>query len=682
MVDQVSRRPARRAAPCSTAAAAAGAASVVDGDRQAAAASRRPCDDNADDVRRRPVRRRQRSRRSLNNATDSDAVIFGRSNGAASGCTGTRAQHRHLRHQPQWVAGVHRRHQRAAPASTGSRRQRERRVRGEHQPGAGSGQRARSSCGRAMRRADSSTAVYAESGTRARGVYPAARAARTSPLRTGAVLGRSHGQLEPACMALHRRTVPGHRRPRPRARQHGRHGNRGGLRRSAATSQSPVRQRPARRGQGVVHAAPAARPIPKNRAYVDITVAGGLAPTAAIVATLPDPARDLRRDLGPGQLPDRRARPGSTSTRWPRPRRPRRWATSSSAEPPAGAPPARRRRWPRTRRARPSAAMRPRPPSARLRSSRPRPRDRHRGHRARRAADRRRRAAGSTSTRTTTSGPGQQYAIGFQAGDPGVLLRENYRTEHPPLAKIVTGSRWRRSSRSRRSPTAHHGAAAANDLPEPRLIDARPVSPGGVRGRGRRSCSRSCQPARRAVARGPHLDDQVHEPGHARGGAGVLRAARRASPPTRAWRAGSSSSAAPGRVARPRPRSRSASPARGKYLYGVAGLAIVADWLLRWRAGERVPARPRRPGRAGLAAWLRSAGWVAVAVVAFLAADPYLWPDPVGRLAASLGYHGGYATQRGGPGRPAGRSGSRSSGWRAPCRSTRSGHVPRRRSTC
>jgi arabinogalactan oligomer/maltooligosaccharide transport system permease protein len=38
------------------------------------------------------------------------------------------------------------------------------------------------------------------------------------------------------------------------------------------------------------------------------------------------------------------------------------------------------------------------------------------------------------------------------------------------------------------------------------------------------------------------------------------------------------------------------------------------------------------------------AGWVALALVAFVAADPYLWPDPIGRLASSLAYHGGYAT--------------------------------------
>ena len=87
----------------------------------------------------------------------------------------------------------------------------------------------------------------------------------------------------------------------------------------------------------------------------------------------------------------------------------------------------------------------------------------------------------------------------------------------------------------------------------------------------------------------------------------------------------------------------------GKYLYGVAGLAIVVDWALRVRASRAGPdasAGRRRPGagiRAVLGGLVPVAGFLALAFVAFLLADPYLWPDPVGRLASSLGYHVGYA---------------------------------------
>src|SRR3974377_449175 len=34
---------------------------------------------------------------------------------------------------------------------------------------------------------------------------------------------------------------------------------------------------------------------------------------------------------------------------------------------------------------------------------------------------------------------GQIYATGIQNGDWSVFTRENYRTEHPPLTKIVNG---------------------------------------------------------------------------------------------------------------------------------------------------------------------------------------------------------------------------------------------------
>ncbi|MBX7214796.1 MAG: sugar ABC transporter permease [Thermoflexales bacterium] len=67
--------------------------------------------------------------------------------------------------------------------------------------------------------------------------------------------------------------------------------------------------------------------------------------------------------------------------------------------------------------------------------------------------------------------------------------------------------------------------------------------------------------------------------------------------------------------------------AAGKYLYAVVGVAMLLDALLE---------RRRANGRALL-------GWAALAALTFIAADPYLWPDPVGRLLASVFYHAGYA---------------------------------------
>jgi ABC-type sugar transport system permease subunit len=78
--------------------------------------------------------------------------------------------------------------------------------------------------------------------------------------------------------------------------------------------------------------------------------------------------------------------------------------------------------------------------------------------------------------------------------------------------------------------------------------------------------------------------------------------------------------------------------AAGKYTYCVAGLAILADWL--WVTvppkGERGPAR--------LARWLAPAlAWGLLVIVVFVAADPRMWADGLGRLKQSVLYHASYA---------------------------------------
>jgi hypothetical protein len=104
-----------------------------------------------------------------------------------------------------------------------------------------------------------------------------------------------------------------------------------------------------------------------------------------------------------------------------------------------------------------------------------------------------------------------------------------------------------------------------------------------------------------------------------------------------------------------------------KYVYAVAGVAIALDWLLTWWAARgRVDATRASDGGADLAS-ADGAGddardpepengptmigrsirpllaWVILAVAVFLAADFYLWPDPIGRLAASIAFHESYA---------------------------------------
>lgn len=77
--------------------------------------------------------------------------------------------------------------------------------------------------------------------------------------------------------------------------------------------------------------------------------------------------------------------------------------------------------------------------------------------------------------------------------------------------------------------------------------------------------------------------------------------------------------------------------AAAKYVYCVAGVAILADslWHLidQWRAGEKGLGR-------GL---LVLVGWGGLALLVFYAANPYLWPDPFGRLTASLAFHAAFS---------------------------------------
>jgi ABC-type sugar transport system permease subunit len=98
--------------------------------------------------------------------------------------------------------------------------------------------------------------------------------------------------------------------------------------------------------------------------------------------------------------------------------------------------------------------------------------------------------------------------------------------------------------------------------------------------------------------------------------------------------------------------------AAGKYLYGVGGLAAVI-WML-WRAKnqERAPAGSTKNHVTQSGSWLAlrvpvlssrrtlilTAVWIFMALLAFYAADPALWPDPVTRMRESILFSVGYTT--------------------------------------
>ena len=74
--------------------------------------------------------------------------------------------------------------------------------------------------------------------------------------------------------------------------------------------------------------------------------------------------------------------------------------------------------------------------------------------------------------------------------------------------------------------------------------------------------------------------------------------------------------------------------AASKYNYAIVAAPILVHWLWEQRA-ERRPWMP----------WAKRALiWLTVSLLVFLAFDPYLWPDPIGRLWSSVSYHGSYTS--------------------------------------
>ncbi|HSW67794.1 MAG TPA: hypothetical protein VLH16_04370, partial [Bacteroidales bacterium] len=68
--------------------------------------------------------------------------------------------------------------------------------------------------------------------------------------------------------------------------------------------------------------------------------------------------------------------------------------------------------------------------------------------------------------------------------------------------------------------------------------------------------------------------------------------------------------------------------AASKFIYCVAGLAIVAHFLISW-------ARKQQSKRN----WIVIIGWGAFSIVAFFIFNPYLWPHPWPRLEQTIAFH-------------------------------------------
>jgi ABC-type sugar transport system permease subunit len=73
--------------------------------------------------------------------------------------------------------------------------------------------------------------------------------------------------------------------------------------------------------------------------------------------------------------------------------------------------------------------------------------------------------------------------------------------------------------------------------------------------------------------------------------------------------------------------------AASKYLYCVIAIAILVDWYLDAKENTSIQLFLRN-----------TVVWGLLGIAIFFMLDPYLWPDPIGRLRESVFYHAGYAT--------------------------------------
>jgi ABC-type sugar transport system permease subunit len=222
---------------------------------------------------------------------------------------------------------------------------------------------------------------------------------------------------------------------------------------------------------------------------------------------------------------------------------------------------------------------------------------------------------------------GQQMATAIAFGDWGELTELNYRTEHPPLAKLAYAVPLVFLEPAEEIPDRPVSAEPAASLPQPHLNAARltAASFGGLEvfvlallnplaglflGIHTFTIKYTSQVMLEAL---PALTSAVC----------VLAYSRSKG---RRWAWLGVSAAALGLTA------------ASKYVYVVAGLAVGLHWL--WSAYPRGESFQL----SRLVRWFTPVFvWGLLAVIVFFLANPYLWPAPVDRLLDSVLYHSRYA---------------------------------------
>ena len=228
---------------------------------------------------------------------------------------------------------------------------------------------------------------------------------------------------------------------------------------------------------------------------------------------------------------------------------------------------------------------------------------------------------------------GQIYATGIQHGDWSIFTRENYRTEHPPLTKIINGLVMAPLPPAPEIPDRPTTADPSRSLPQPHLDNVRTahaifgtlevlvlalINPlaGLVLALHTWTIKYTSQVMLEALPALTSLLVVVF----------YLKSRRKRS--FNLWTLLSAIMLG--------------LTTASKYPYTMVGVAVLIHWL--W---DSWPGRSDEVNRSDVSAvqWLRPIlAWGSIAVIVFFLADPYLWPDPINRLRDSIGYHGRYAT--------------------------------------
>ncbi|GAB4482875.1 MAG: hypothetical protein OHK0031_05750 [Anaerolineales bacterium] len=218
----------------------------------------------------------------------------------------------------------------------------------------------------------------------------------------------------------------------------------------------------------------------------------------------------------------------------------------------------------------------------------------------------------------------QEYAAVLRSGDWRGLMSFNYRAEHPPLAKILFGAAIAADEPTPLIPDRPTNASPDQTLPRPQLTHARSLA--AALGALTAATLALINPlGGLLLAIHPFTIKYTSQvmlealPALTSLLAALTYLRAKNSPRRAAWLILSAVLLG--------------LTAAAKYLYALAGVAILADWLWQAHSENRL--------RQAIAPIL---AWGGLALLIFFAADPYLWPGPLGRLRESLFYHLAYSS--------------------------------------